>query len=236
MALHPLSVRKLIKTVFCSDSPLTYHLVNDQQKQEKLIQISNELKPMMSGFNKMKFDTDVQQYTETRPLLLISYASRHESTFYYSWLEDDTLSVFFKGNQLFVTSAHVEAPLSRLDEIVEYFKNVDLKRDQQDRSKSKSKKLKHLKEQTILSKIQTLSKELDFYYRIDKYHTKLKLSVRLGENHMMEINIPYNKFQEILQELEDSIKSVMTLYNKGLRFKILGNKHDAYYWHKPGTK
>ncbi|KPA16717.1 hypothetical protein MHK_003062 [Candidatus Magnetomorum sp. HK-1] len=232
MRLHSQSIKKLINTIFSGD-PITGDFDTEKKQTVKLIAIQKELKEKISSFKNLKIERRFETtYGHWRKIALrFIYKSREKS---YGWRNEDTIDIYFENNQLYVESWNISAPLSDPDQIVQFFKGVDQKRDERQKNVQKTKKVKDLKEKAVLSRIKILSKELNFHYFITKYKIKLKLSVRLGDKHMIEIDIPYNRFQEILQELGYCIESIISLYDQGIKFKIKGNNRDYYSWTPPG--
>jgi len=233
MAIHPLSARKILRTVFKTYSDETYPTESEQI--EKLKELYRELKVKLASFKKLKIEplyNRKQLYYNTHKIAIeMNYEPRHD--IFFTYRQYDTLTILFKGNQLLVEAGYGEAPFQNTDQVVEYFHEVDKKRDQVYKNKSKKNKLKKLKEEAVLSHVKSLCKKLKLQYNIERYHLKMKLSLRLDNKYMIEIDIPYNKFQDILQDLEFAIMSAITLYNQGLFIKISNNKHGDYFWHSP---
>jgi len=233
MAIHPLSARKILRSVFKSCSDTTYPTESEQIK--KLEALYRELKTKLASFKKLKIEKlykKNQSYFNSHKIAIeINYQPRYD--FFFTYRQYDTLTILFKDNQLYVEAGYGEAPLINTDQVVAYFHEVDKKRDQVYKNKSKKNKVKKLKEEAVLSHVKGLCKKLKLQYNIEAFHLKMKLSLRLDDKYMIEIDIPYNKFQEILQELEFAIKSAITLYNHGLILKISSNRQGDYFWHSP---
>jgi hypothetical protein len=85
----------------------------------------------------------------------------------------------------------------------------------------KKEKIKALKLKAIVAKIKEIAREDKFEFYIDKhYATKVKLVVRLAEKEKIEIDIPYNKFQDAVKNLRVTIQTLKDLHSSGITFKI----------------
>ena len=223
MHLHPLSMKKFLKMIF-NREPVTFYNYNDAAKKVKLKEMQKDLEEKLKPFQKLTINDLFGE--RQRPSIALKLAYPCPDT--RSWHNEDSIEIFFKGDQLYVgtrtysfSDREDERPFSNLDQVVAFFEKVDQKRSEYKKNALKRQRIKKLKKEAVLSRIKVLSQELNFKYFISRYELKLKLSVQLDKLHLMEIDIPYNRFQETLTDLEDCIKAVKSFYEQDiLRFKI----------------
>jgi hypothetical protein len=120
-------------------------------------------------------------------------------------------------------SAHVAS----IDELIAFIKVLQIRIDRKVTQKNKRKKVREFKAQAIVAQVKKLAKEdkFDFYTQTDT--VKLTLFIRLSDKECMEIDIPFNRFQEILPELREIIAAVRSVHVKGVKFKL--NSKSGWY-------
>jgi len=237
MAIHPLSARKILRTVFCGQTEGVYP--TESEKIKRLDAIYKELKPRLKIFKALKvgriYKDELHHYGADKLTILASYKPKNSKVFSYRE-EDNILICFNKKDELVVKAGYGEAPFTDSNQIVEYYHEVDKKREQSEKNQAKRNKVRKMKEEAVLSHVKTLCTDLNMAYNIEIMHMKMKVSIRLDDKFIIEIDIPYNKFHDILQELESGIKAAIALYNQGIICKITNNKHGSYFWIAPDKK
>lgn len=84
----------------------------------------------------------------------------------------------------------------------------------------KRSKIRQFKSKAIIAKVATLAKEEQFDFATVADSQKLKLFVRLSDAHLVEIHIPFTRFEVVLPRLRTTITTMRELYNEGLRFQV----------------
>jgi len=112
-----------------------------------------------------------------------------------------------------------QAPISDIGEVVALAQAFLQRVEQQKARVVKRQKQRDLKQQAILAQVRKIAKEDQFDFATDVDSVKLKLIVRLSENDYFAIEIPFNRFKEVLPNLRTAIQALRQVYNSGVRFK-----------------
>ena len=142
---------------------------------------------------------------------------------------------FDKTGALYLFRVHYEdalAPLSRAEDLLllkthvlaivpsEEARYAQLHAESE-KNVVKNKKIKTLKEAAIIGKIKELAQVEQVPYHVDtKFRSKIKLSIRLSNAELMEIDILFSNYQAVLQELQHTIRSMKELIAKSVPIKI----------------
>ena len=116
-------------------------------------------------------------------------------------------------------SQRSEEPISDIGEIVALMQAFRQRVEQQKAKAVKRQKQRDLKQQAILAQVRKIAKEDQFDFATDVDSIKLKLIVRLSEDDYFVIEIPFNRFKEVLPNLRTAIQALRQVYNSGVRFK-----------------
>jgi hypothetical protein len=109
---------------------------------------------------------------------------------------------------------------------VEELKANGLKRD----------KIKDLKKKAIIAKVLELTQLENVPYIIDdSFTTKIVVFIRLSETVRLEVTVPYNNYQIVLQNTQAAIQAVREFADKGIAINIRtsGATTPFYKWQKP---
>lgn len=109
---------------------------------------------------------------------------------------------------------------------------ADLKKatDEQYAKDLKKSKIKQLKHQAINAKVKALAKAEKFDYYLEEYKTKVKIMVLMNSK-ILEVDVPYGKFQGVLQELQEFIRSFRKLQESGIGFRFKAvQSYRSYNW------
>ena len=110
-------------------------------------------------------------------------------------------------------SQHSEVPLSDIEEVVSLMQTFQRRVAQQKAKAAKRQKQRDLKQKAILAQVRTIAKEDQFDFATDVDSVKLKLIVRLSEDDYFVIEIPFNRFKEVLPNLRTAIQALRQVYN-----------------------
>ena len=237
MGLNASSVKKIMKTIFCGD-PLVISVNTDQEKKEKLREIEKEFqqktKKISKSLNistKSSFDSEDNRHCDGKEDITLKISCNQQN--YY---DNEFVKLYFKGNKLYVTNWYDEYPFSNIEQLMSFVEKIAAKQKESKDNALKSQKVKDLKEQMIISRVKLLAKELGFFYQLQKhYRNKIKLLVKLDNQYVMSVDIPHGRFQKILKELRTCIESVLSLYQKGIRFGIKSKLKYYNDWIEPDS-
>jgi len=237
ISLHTRTLKKILQEHFKGETPIVRY---DFKEQNQFLAAIKEKLRMMDGFELSEEERFYPRFfaSEFKETCLFTI---HSSSKYYSSqdfvLKFNDMNVFiinanyninspvYDLEQIYTFSDKMESEYKRLDKIYVRTektreKNKAERHKQKENNSIKRKKVKSLKEKAIFAKINEIAKEDKFEFYIEKYITKVKLMVRLTKTEQMEIDIPYGKFQEALQNLRVTIKTIQELRDSGIVFKI----------------
>ncbi|MBK8534258.1 MAG: hypothetical protein IPL59_03540 [Candidatus Competibacteraceae bacterium] len=98
---------------------------------------------------------------------------------------------------------------------------------------NRRQKVREFKAQAIIAQVKQIAAEDRFEFFTENDTIKLKLSIRLDKNQAIQINIPFNRFQEVLSKLRSIIASVREVYQQGVHFKMkqIGSREQSKFIH-----
>jgi hypothetical protein len=153
-----------------------------------------------------------------KPLLVL--ALREPGTQIYDWRRTE-LELYSDPEQGLVLSVYGERkPVSDPQSIVALVRACQAALQRRRANDVKREKLRNLKSQAIVARIKSIAREDGFDFATQADRVKLKLYVRLGEREIMEILIPFKRFEEILPRLRETIADIRKLHADGIRFSI----------------
>ena len=226
MSLNVRSMNNLLKKIFTKKPGLKVSLPNEemaeslQKELEEKLSYYENAKIFNSRDSKRGYGFYGRNFTEKMELCIEYKEDNENDGYYYSFSYPDCFYIFFHDGEVYITSSRQEYPLNNTDQIIQLIEGIDSKRGDAKKRKQKREKVKKLKLKTIESRVKDLAKKFNFKYYFQRYDTKVKLSAKLDEDYGMEIDIPYSKFQNILNELESCIQDSKSLIEKGLNIKI----------------
>jgi hypothetical protein len=123
-------------------------------------------------------------------------------------------SLVYHLEQIYTLFDKITVELKRLD--ANYLKSQSKRQSDQ----IKREKIKGLKRKAIIARIHEIAKEERLEFYLIEHATKFKLAIRLAKSEKMEIDIPYSKFQEILQNLRVMIQTIREFHDLGITLKM----------------
>ncbi len=142
---------------------------------------------------------------------------------------DNCFSLYFDGSGLRIKDWYNDVPVSDVEQLIQFLDAVKGKYEEAAGRAAKREKILGLKDKAIESRLKTLAKEQRFAYKLRKYQNKVKLIIQIDKVNGIEIDIPYNRFQEVLNGVGELIRNIIDLYEQGLKFKIKPVQH-VYRW------
>jgi len=239
--LQKSTFKKIFREHFQGEVPI----VKYGSEQKMLI---SEIKQKLTTMNSYALlDSYYPRYIKKESDELCSFEVQSRSTHYDS---PEFTVKFNDQNELIIEQRYgLSSPVYRLeqiytlfDKLTSEFKRLDAnssKRQSKSQSKSQSKrqsdqikkkKIKELKHNAIIAKIHQIAKEEQLEFYLIEYVTKVKLAIRLAESEMVEIDIPYSKFQQILTNLPAMIQAIKEFHELGITFKMrrTGYRHPKW--------
>jgi hypothetical protein len=86
--------------------------------------------------------------------------------------------------------------------------------------KLKKQKMRDLKTQGILAKLNEIAKEDGFEFEYEQIPTRIKLTIKLPEKKLLHIDILFANFQEVMQQVRPFIKNCREIAETGIGFSI----------------
>lgn len=90
--------------------------------------------------------------------------------------------------------------------------------------KLKKQKIRDLKTQGIIAKLNEIATEDGFTFYYHQIPTRVKLTVELPAQKLLRIDVPFSNFQEVMQQVRPFIKSCRELAATGIGFAIEKDK------------
>jgi len=141
-----------------------------------------------------------------------------------------TLQISLDPQQgLRVACAGKTTAISAIEEIGAFVRAYQAALRRQRAHQAKRDKLRDLKARAIIAQVRQIAKEDGFDFATETDNIKLKLYIRLKEQDCFRVDIPFNKFQELLPKLRTSTQSIRELYASGIRFR-LGRLGSWVHW------
>jgi len=128
----------------------------------------------------------------------------------------------FNNNKLSFSNHYAHGYFKNIEKLKLFIAKLHEKFDEENNKKIKKEKINKLKANAVVASIQTMAEEEGFEYSFTYDKTKINLLVRLSKTNALNIYIPYGKFQEVLQKVRDTIKTIRNLHDSGIIFKIQG--------------
>jgi len=212
----------MLREHFIGDRHLTKNLF---EHKECLSSIKDELKKIKGvdmSHRRSSLDKDLEQ------VHFVVQEEDDSSGYYY---RDDSFTIKFnKQNQLivedFIDSYGI---VYQIEQIYSFIDRVKEAHDKKKTRELKTKKINKLKQQAIIAKIKEIAKEDQFDFYIREYQRKLKLAVRIEGDKLIEVDIPYGQFQDILKDLRSLIQTLRELQKSGINFKLKTDSGDTGY-------
>ncbi len=230
MGLQRSTIQKLLRENF----PGTKPLVVAPTAREKL---GTEIKSRLERFDGV--DTKDSGYLREgqKPRYVCSFAVIDPEPKYHYHSRDSFYLQLDDASQLTIHEYHHSnrsALVSDLDEIVQFVRHYKERLERKRALQAKSGKVRELLSQAILAQVRKLAKEERFDFMSESDAQKLKLYVKLSDNHSIEMNIPFKEFKKILPELRSAILSLRQMYQSGIRFHVVGRR--GLPWRKTWVK
>jgi len=226
MGLQSRTIQKLFREDFPGATPL---VITDAEREK----LGADLKARLERFH----DVDMKDYDyvpkEEKPRHVFSFTIKDPDAYYYHaasttfrLLLDDSGRLTIK-----VPRSDESALVSDLDEVVRFVQHCKERLERQKALKAQRGKVRDLLAKAILAQVRKLAKEERFDFTSETDAQKLKLFVKLSDEHAVVLHIPFKEFKQFLPQLRSVIVTLRELYQNGIRFQIVGR--GALPWRTP---
>jgi len=152
------------------------------------------------------------------------------------WHDRVRLEISFEKEQgkdkLYIKSGYGEQAYNfsgRAADLFDFFDIVLAKYREIDNKKTKTEKIKKLKKGAVLGKIKELAQKKQFNFYLEEQSNKLKLSIQIGEQGIVTMDILYSKFQQEMGKIEGIVDASRELEKSGIVTKLnFTSKNNAY--------
>jgi hypothetical protein len=217
MGLQRRTIQKLLR----EDFPAAKPIVMAGSEREKL---SAEIKDRLERIH----DLDTKDYAyvrdEEKSRVLYSFSIIDPEPYYYHGGRTAFRLILDDMGRLTIKEAHDGdfALVSDIDEVVRFVGHCNERIGRQKALKAQRGKVRDLLAQAILAQVRKLAKEERFEFMSETDAQKLKLFVKLSDDHAVVLHIPFKDFKRFLPELRSAIVTLRQLYHNGIRFQIVG--------------
>lgn len=224
MSLNTRTIAKLLREHFIGETPL----VKEESQQKTFIsslklKLKN-IKGVETSYYHSNLDND--------PDKLCYFSVHGDEEFRYYW--HDSFIVKFNPDNILIIERHYDHDNSvkvyQVEQIDSFIEELKDRYDKQKMLRLKKQKINTLKQQAIIAKVKEFAKEDQFDFRTQGYGTKLKLMIRIEERQVVEIDVPYKEFQEVLKEVRSIVQSIRELQKSGLTFRLKSNSGGHRGW------
>jgi hypothetical protein len=229
MSLNSRSIAKILREHFTGETPI---VKNAFEQKEFISNLKKELKKIKGieisdhrysvSNSKDKFEKQCHFSIEDES---------QESRFRFYGSDSFTLK-FNPVNQLFIEHyGDSRALIYQMEQINSFIERIKEEHQNKKARKTKREKINTLKQQAIIAKIKEIAKEDQFDFCARPYSNKLKIGICIEGGKLMEIDIPYREFQNILKDLRSLIQTVNDLQKSGIGFKLTRDSgYRGYGW------
>ncbi|TWT94376.1 hypothetical protein [Neorhodopirellula pilleata] len=216
MKLPVQSINKLFRECFPGESPIQV----DLKKRTELAKQWYEKLSRIDGVRLANHPGD--RDSRSRTLCRFTIPEPHLDHQY--WRTDELRLETNDDHQLILTLGnwrrgdHV-AVVSSIDEIADLVRQTLQRYARRQASDQKRDKVRQFKSKAILAQVEKMADEDRFDYAATTDTKKLKLYVRLSKTDLIEIVIPFARFEQVVPKLRDTITTMRELHQNGLRFR-----------------
>jgi len=220
MSLNYRTIAKVLREHFVGDTPIT----KNASEQKKFISF---LKSELKKIPDISLPHHYSSYGEN-PKYICHFSLQDKSTRYGYGGNSFTIQ-FSQDNNLIIKHYDDTANIYQVEQIYSFLDKLKLKLEERRERRLKREKVKSLKRQAITAKIKEIAKEDEFDFYIREYDMKMKLIVRIEDAKILEVDIPYGKFQDILKNVRSIVQDIRKLQKSGITFRL--KSISKYYGH-----
>jgi hypothetical protein len=220
MGLQRRTIQKLLREDFPGKSPL----VVDPAQRGKL---GADLAARLKRFDNV--DTKDHGYLreEEKPRFVCSFTLTDPNAYYYYSSRHSFRLLLDDAHRLTLeaaTYARDSALVSDLEEVVRFVRDCKQRLERHKALRAKRGKVRDLLAQAILAHVRKLARQERFDFMSDLDAQKLKLYVKLTDDHALLLHIPFKDYQKFLPQLGPAIVALRQMYLSGIRFEVVGRR------------
>ncbi|MCU0285136.1 MAG: hypothetical protein MUF15_01940 [Acidobacteria bacterium] len=227
------TLNKITREFFSDYPPLYVESLSEQKKiidglKEKIKankDIGIKIEEPMTYYGQKEIDRERYLYLD------IPNPHKHGS-----WYDNARLAISFEKEKdkgkLYIKPAFENETYNFSGKAADLFQFLNLileKYKEIDNRKTKTDRIKKLKKGAVLARIKELAKKNQFNFNLEEFRNKLQLSIQIGENGIVTMDILYSKFQQEMGKIEDIVHASKVLGRSGivtnLNFKSLNNAY-----------
>jgi hypothetical protein len=231
MSLEHRSIQKLFREDFAGQHPL----VVDPAEREKL---GAEIRARLERLEGIDTKESSYKSENEKPRWVCEFTVVDRDTPYYYRSSQRFRLLLDEQNRLTIKEDYyrgeARALVSDLEEITRFALHCKQRLARRKALRTKSEKVRQFKAQAILAQVKKLAKEEKFDFLSETDRQKLRLYVKLSQEHAVELSIPFKQFDEVLPHLRTAVVSLRHLYESGIQFKIVGRAKVS--WRKEWIK
>ncbi len=213
MSINSRTIAKILREHFTGETPI---IKNEFDQKEFISQLKSQLEKIkgvtISPYYRSSWD-DVQ------PERMCHFSVEDESNFY----DYDSLTLKFnQDNKLVISNYSHTAIVYQIEQIETFIDKLKLEHENKKGHKIKKEKINNLKQQAIIGKLKEFAKEDQFDFYTIEYQRKLKVIIRINGGKKVEIDVPYQDFQNTLKNMRSIIQTLNEMQKSGITFRLRG--------------
>jgi len=222
MKISEKNINKLLESIFCDE----YAVIEINDFNDRDLYIVDFEKKLKKLSTKMKISTSISssglRNERMSKKINIQFRDLDFYDYFVIFFNNSNELCFKYKNQFFYDG--------NLEKLSLFFEKLDVEYEKNLFEINKKEKIKSLKIKAIEANIAELSKTDNFDFFINHSTIKLNLHIKISNRNELIIHIPFNKFQETLNNVRSIIKTIRDLDVIGVQFKIKG--HSNISWRK----
>lgn len=225
MSLHSRTIAKVLREHFTGDN---LPVMKSPKEQKKLIVLLKSKLEKTKGimistfYSHQDIDPDRCCHFEVS-----------EQEYRYDYNSDSFTLQFNENNELIIEHYYSHAMVYQIEQIDTFIERLKEEYKNKKARQLKREKINKLKQQAIVAKVKEIAREDLFEFYVQEYAIKLKLTVRIEGGKVVEFDIPYKQFQDVLKDLRSVIQDIRELQKSGISFKIRQDYGTNSGWFTP---
>ncbi len=217
MTIQTRTIQKLMR----EDFPGTNPLVVEPAERDK---VAADLKARLERLDGVDATGHYHVRPEDKPRFVYAFAIHNPEAYYYHSLRIRFRLQVDEENRLTIQEAHGShsAMVGDLEEVVTFVRHCKQQLDRQKALRTKRSKVRDLYSQAILAHVRKLAKVERFDFMSESDAQKLNLFIKMSKDQSLVLPIPFKNFKDYLPHLQTAIVSLRQLYQKGIRFQLVG--------------
>ena len=217
MGLQRRTIQKLLREDFLGANPI---IVAAPEREKLVAEIKEKLERI--------HDLDTKNYSyirdEEKPRVLYSFMIVDPEPYYYHGGRTTFRLITDDLGRLSIKEVHDgdSALVSDLDEVIRFIGHCNERIGAQEGIEGPARQGARPAAQAILAQVKRVAKEERFEFMSETDAQKLKLFVKLSDEHAVVLHIPFKDFKKFLPQLRSVIVTLRQLYQNGIRFQIVG--------------